>query len=191
MLELEDRTFHEEVLPWQAAVVYAFQSNPAESAEVTTITHSVSELSGLLEMSQTLVRSACIFWVSRRVLHEQTPDQYAVLERLPEGTDTVMSEQGHQQDATIAALADEAAAQALREQEEAQKVEQMAVYRQFIISMLTNQGAMPLPRIAMMLGIVVPGGFPFSNETLKDFLGALIRDGTLEIGHGGAYKMTS
>ena len=188
-LELEDRSFHEEVLPWQAVVVYAFQSAPPGGSAHAPVIHSVSELADMLEMSPTLVRSACIFWMSRRVLQEVSPDSYGVLERLPEGTDTVMSDQDHQQDASIAALADEAAAQAIKEQEEVHRVEQMAVYRQFIISMLTNQGAMPLPRIAMMLGIVVPGGFPFSNETLKDFLGALVREGTLEIGHGGAYKM--
>ena len=64
----------------------------------------------------------------------------------------------------------------------------MAVYHQFILSLLTNQGAMPLPRIVMMLGMVVPGGFPFSNEELKDFLTRMLKDGEVEIGAGGVYR---
>jgi anaphase-promoting complex subunit 2 len=64
----------------------------------------------------------------------------------------------------------------------------MVMYSQFVVSMLTNQGAMPLPRIAMMLGIVVPGGFPFSNEELREFLTSMVKGGRLELGHGGAYK---
>jgi anaphase-promoting complex subunit 2 len=89
------------------------------------------------------------------------------------------------------AAAAAAAAQAAKEAEEVERKGKMAMYHQFIVSMLTNQGAMPLPRIAMMLGIVVPGGFPFSNEELKEFLAGMVKEGVLEVGHGGAYKVAS
>jgi anaphase-promoting complex subunit 2 len=74
---------------------------------------------------------------------------------------------------------------------EADRQSKMALYAQFVVSMLTNQGAMPLPRIAMMLGIVVPGGFPFSNEELREFLNGMCKERVLEVGHGGVYKVVN
>ncbi|EXJ95326.1 anaphase-promoting complex subunit 2 [Capronia coronata CBS 617.96] len=209
-LELEDRVYQEEVLPWQAAVIYAFHDNsgevkadePVQTATVQK-TKTITDLTAELAMSPTLVRSACIFWVSKRILIEVRRDTFAVLETLPDDDDVVMmgdddtGRPGNRQkqqphDSAAAAVAAEvAAAQAAKEAEEAERKQKIAMYHQFIVSMLTNQGAMPLPRIAMMLGIVVPGGFPFSNEELKEFLAGMIRDGVLEVGHGGAYKVSS
>lgn len=181
-LQLEDRTVREDVLPYQATVVYAFGG-----AAGTPASKSVSELASELSMSPTLVRSACIFWVSKRVLADTGDDTFTVLESLPDGSDIVMADAGSKQDASAAA-AEAAAAQAAREAEEEERKQQMAMYHQFVVSMLTNQGAMPLPRIAMMLNIVVPGGFPFSNEELKEFLTSMVKDGQLEVGPGGNYK---
>ncbi len=187
-LDLADRIFREEVLPWQAAVIYAFQSESA--VESVGVLKSLEELVTELEMSHTLVRSACIFWTSKRILIP-TPgltDTYTVLETLPDGSSANQpSTQAAKNDAVAAA----ATADAVAEAAEAERQSQMALYSQFITSMLTNQGAMPLPRIAMMLGIVVPGGFPFSNEELREFLAAMCRDRLLEIGHGGVYKVVT
>ncbi|KAK5451487.1 hypothetical protein LTS15_008252 [Exophiala xenobiotica] len=194
-LELEDRVFQDEVLPWQAVVIYAFRDAAAAAGTETDsgqIRKNVEELSAELAMSPTLVRSACIFWVSKRILIESSMDSFAVLERLPDGTDTTMQDDTSRPDAASAvAAAAAAAAQAAKEAEEVERKGKMAMYHQFIVSMLTNQGAMPLPRIAMMLGIVVPGGFPFSNEELKEFLAGMVKEGVLEVGHGGAYKVAS
>jgi len=186
-LELEDRFFQGEVLPWQAAVIYAFQSESKD-----TVSKDVAKLASELDMSPTLVRSACIFWVSKRILIETTKDVFLVYEKLPDGDDINMDEDiGRSDTAAAAAAAEVAAAQAAKEAEEAERKQNMAMYHQFILSMLTNQGAMPLPRIAMMLGIVVPGGFPFSNEELKEFLASMVKDGALVVGNGGAYKVAS
>ncbi|ETN39272.1 uncharacterized protein HMPREF1541_05495 [Cyphellophora europaea CBS 101466] len=181
-LQLEDRTVRESVLPYQATVIYAFQDR-LESAGTKTVSEIATEQS----LSAVLVRSACIFWVSKRVLVEAGNDAFTVLETLPDGGDVVMADASGKQDASAAA-AEAAAAQAAREAEEEERRQKMAMYHQFVVSMLTNQGAMPLPRIAMMLNIVVPGGFPFSNEELKDFLGSMVKDGQLEVGPGGNYK---
>jgi len=183
-LELTDRVFHDEVSPFQASVIDAFQGEEGSS------TRSVADLASALNMSPTLVRSACIFWASKRILAETAKDVFSVLERLPDG-DTAMAADPSRPDAAAAAAAEAAAAQAAIEAEEAERKQKMAVYHQFVVSMLTNQGAMPLPRIAMMLGIVVPGGFPFGNEELKEFLGGMVKEGILELGHGGAYKVAS
>jgi anaphase-promoting complex subunit 2 len=184
-LELEDRVYQGEVLPWQAAVIYAFQEESEDP-----VSKDVTTLAAELNMSPTLVRSACIFWVSKRILMETSKDVFLVCEKLPDGSDAAMDEDiGRSDTAAAAAAAEVAAAQAAKEAEEAERKQNMAMYHQFILSMLTNQGAMPLPRIAMMLGIVVPGGFPFSNEELKEFLASMVKDGALVVGHGGAYKV--
>jgi len=190
-LELTDRTIHEHVSPWQASVIYAFQGDTAGEAE--SVRKTIASLSSSLEMSSTLVRSACIFWTSKRVLAESGPDTFSVLETLPTGSEALRS--AEQQPAAIsqaasaaAAAAAEAEAQAAREAEDEERTSEMAVYGQFIVSMVTNQGAMPLPRIAMMLNMVVPGGFNYGNEELKEFLGRMVKDGMLELGHNGAYK---
>ena len=191
-LDFEDRSITEEVAPYQATVIYAFQ----EQNSTRPVSKTVTELAEQLEMSPTLVRSACIFWLSKRVLHStSTPDKYIVIDRLSGFTgDVDMSDapvsvdQGTSQQV---AAAEQAAATAEQEAMEADKKAKMAVYQQFIISMLTNQGAMPIQRIHMMLGIVVPGGFPFSQEELKDFMAGMVKEGALERGAGGNYKATT
>ena len=67
-------------------------------------------------------------------------------------------------------------------------MEKMNVFWQYIVGMLTNQGTMPLPRIVMMLKFAVPGGFPYGNEELKEFLAKQVKEGRLEMA-GGNYKI--
>ena len=64
----------------------------------------------------------------------------------------------------------------------------MAMYWQYVVAMLTNQGPMPLGQIVTFLGVFVPGGFPFGSETMRDFLDGMVREGKLEVG-GGVYKI--
>jgi anaphase-promoting complex subunit 2 len=198
-LHLSDRVVSEEVLPYQASVIYAFESQ--------TSPLSITSLASQLEMSTTLARSACIFWLSRRVLTETTKDHFAVLENLPpdssssnpnttssdlQTTSSSNPTSNHPSataDAAAAAAAELASLAAAKEAAEHDRKQKMAMYHQFITSMLTNQGAMPLQRIAMMLGIVVPGGFPFSNEELKEFLAGMVKEGGLEVGMGGNYRV--
>ena len=182
-LELQDRTLKAEVLPWQAAVIHAFQSDSA-SPKLT-----VDQLAARLQMSRTLVLAALTFWSSQRILTHSisSPEEYTVLETLPLGPSSTQSHSQLPQESSTAAAAQAAAAAS--EAATAERASKMAMYAQFVTAMLTNQGAMPLPRIAMMLGIVVPGGFPFSNEELKEFLGQMCRERQLEVGHGGVYKV--
>lgn len=195
-LELGDRSFAEEVSTWQAAVIHAFHSDTDEPVSKT-----VSDLSTQLSMAASLVRSACLFWVSKRILSEVHRDTFRVLEFLPTedeqhstaapgltatkgGADSPSGDV-----ANAAAAAEAAAAAAAKESAEAAAMEKMNLYWQFIVGMLTNQGAMPLQRIVMMLKIVVPGGFPFSNEELREFLAGMVSRGKLEIVSGGNYKL--
>lgn len=205
-LDLEDRLYKDEVTTWQATVIYAFQSdesNPSPSSE--PVSKTVSELVQKLEMTPSLVRSACLFWVSKRILTEPQHDTFRVLEVLPpdQGTNnnnrntaattsasgTATNDPNSNTNAADAAEAEAAAA--AKESADAAASAKMNLYWQFIVGMLTNQGAMPLQRIVMMLKIVVPDGFPFSNEELREFLAGMVAKGKLEIVSGGSYRIVT
>ncbi|PGH01707.1 hypothetical protein AJ80_08974 [Polytolypa hystricis UAMH7299] len=210
-LDLEDRVFKDEVTTWQASVIYAFQSSSSSTNE-QPVSKTISELSQQLEMSASLVCSACLFWVSKRILVETQCDTFRVLEVILDEEDEASqlgesgadaatgasSSAGAQHagaagtntNSTAAAAAAEAAeAAAAKESADAAAMAKMDLYWQFIMGMLTNQGAMPLQRIIMMLKIAVPGGFPFSSEDLREFLGQMVVKGKLEILSGGNYKI--
>ncbi|OKL55759.1 hypothetical protein UA08_09018 [Talaromyces atroroseus] len=187
-LDLEDRVFTDEVTTWQATVIYAFQSETPSSSSNEPVTKTVMELAKTLNMSASLVRSACLFWVSKRILSEVQRDSFRVLEVLPSDDDHEMTT-GDEQEAISASAAEANAAAAAKETANAAAMEKMNLYWQFIVGMLTNQGAMPLQRIIMMLKIVVPGGFPFGNEELREFLAGMVAQGKLEIVGGGNYKI--
>lgn len=197
-LDLEDRTFTDEVTTWQASVIYAFQSSSTQPP-IQPATKTVAELCQQLEMSASLVRSACLFWVSKKILTEILQDTFRVLEVLPNkkehdsfGTANNINMDTPGNPPTVAraaAAANAAAAVAAKESADAATMEKMNLYWQFIVGMLTNQGALPLQRIVMMLKIAVPGGFPYSNEDLREFLAGMVSQGRLEIASGGNYKI--
>lgn len=194
-LDLDDRVFVDQVTTWQATVIYAFQSEPAEPS--TPATRTVTQLSQQLDMPAALVRSACLYWVSRRILTEVSRDTFRVLEALPnegatrDATKRVARKERASEsvDDTSIAATEAATAAAAKETAQTALMEKMNLYWQFIVGMLTNQGAMPLQRIVMMLKIAVPGGFPFSNEELRDFLAGMVAQGKLEVVAGGCYKL--
>ncbi|KAL8679931.1 MAG: hypothetical protein Q9186_003845 [Xanthomendoza sp. 1 TL-2023] len=191
-LDLEDRTVTESVQTWQASVIYAFQGE--ESGNARPAMKTVTELMSSLSMSESFVRNALTFWVGKLVLRPSSslPDTYHVLEILPQSAlHPCSSSSGMQSNFLTAAAAADAAtsapAAAVRSEEDIAQ-EKMEVFWQFVVGMLTNQGAMPLTRIVMMLKVVVPGGFPFGNEELKSFLEGRVREGKLEV-VGGQYKI--
>ncbi|QSS57056.1 anaphase-promoting complex subunit [Histoplasma capsulatum var. duboisii H88] len=215
-LDLEDRVFTAEVTTWQAAVIHAFQSPTPSPSQPFPVTKTVSELSQKLEMSPSLARSACLFWLSKRILTETQPDTFQVLEIIPgeedkngpphvggeaatvgpystgprtTGVGGTLSTKISSADAVAAAEAAEEAA--TKESADAASMARMDLYWQFIVGMLTNQGAMPLQRIIMMLKIVVPGGFPFGSEELREFLSQMVAKGRLEVVSGGSYKIVA
>ena len=184
-LQLEDRDVTEEVQTWQASVIYAFQDVDGDSS--TPASRTVQQLVDDLGMEETLVRNALTFWVGKLVLKESSASTYQVLETV---SDSDLNPAGGSAQATIAAAADaatSAAAPAIRSEEDV-ALEKMNVFWQFIVGMLTNQGAMPLQRIVMMLKFAVPGGFPFGSEELREFLGAMVDEGKVEL-IGGNYKI--
>ena len=206
-INLEDRTLVEEVGTWQASVIYAFSDSDASGAA----TRTVNGLAEQLEMEEELVRDALTFWVGKMVLVETGPSVYTVLETLPSATGTnasMRTSSGKPTNPSLlptkasAGLATSAATAsasisastststtttALRPPSSALKPEKskkMDMYWQFIKGMLTNQGPMNLQRIVMMLKIVIPGGFPFGNEALKEFLEGRMQAGEVDYEKG-------
>ena len=186
-LDFEDRTVSEEVQTWQASVIYAFQPSPSEDSSIP-ITRTYDFLSSTLEMTDSLLHNALTFWIGKLVLKQTStsPPTYTVIETL---SDEAAAQEGTTS-AAIAAAAESAtsatAAAVLSEHEVAQ--EKMEVYWQYVVGMLTNSGAMPLQQIVMMLKLTVPGGFPFGNEDLKEYLEGEVREGKLDFG-GGNYRI--
>ncbi|KAM0803621.1 hypothetical protein BDR22DRAFT_801479 [Usnea florida] len=186
-LDLEDRTVTEEVQTWQASVIYAFQPSRSEDPS-TPITRTFDDLIETLQMTNSLLHNALTFWIGKLVLKQTStsPLAYTVLETL---SDEDAAHPGTTS-AAIAAAAETATSAAapavLNEHEVVQ--EKMEVFWQYVVGMLTNGGPMPLQQIIMMLKLTVPGGFPFGNEELKDYLEGEVRGGKLDFA-GGVYRI--
>ncbi|KAH7095154.1 hypothetical protein FB567DRAFT_21611 [Paraphoma chrysanthemicola] len=176
-LDFDDRTEEfDHLTPWQVSVIYAFQPQPGEEHIAKKkgkagegISRNVSQLEDMLEMEPALVRQATAFWIGKSVLREISPDTYTVIESLPRKS----SQQAADEDAAAAAeeLAAVQAAQTTTVKSQMDVLnEKKDVYAAFIMGMLTNQGNMPASRIAMMMRMMVQGGFPFGVEEVKGLL---------------------
>lgn len=183
-LDLEDRTVIEEVQTWQASVIYAFQTPDATSS----ISKTVQQLTHELDMSESLVRNALNFWVSIFVLRETSPDTYHVLETLSSSEMDAGNMAQEVAAATAATVAATTTTTIMTAEDHAFQ-EKMGVFWQCVVAMLTNQGSMPLSQILAYLGVFIPGGFPFGNEVLRDFLDGKVQEGKLEVAQGGNYKI--
>ncbi|KAG0651002.1 Anaphase-promoting complex subunit 2 [Hyphodiscus hymeniophilus] len=175
-LELTDRTIVEEVLTWQATVIWAFESDEPGDVKL-----SVSQLVKSLEMSETIVRSALKFWSNKLVLQEGSKDVYTVLESLNQ-------EERARSNAQAAGSSRNTGETPMPAQHEG-TAEKMQMYWPFIQAMLTNSSSqMPLQQMAMMLKVLIAEGFPHSNEELQEFLGEKVTGGELEV-VGGKYRL--
>lgn len=182
-LELTDRKITEEVHTWQAAVIWAFQSDEPGDAVVR---RRVEELVARLEMDETLVRSALKFWVNKLVLQEVEKGVFSVLEILNQ-EDRARS--NAQAAASAAAAPDDGMEEAALMGDEGITAEKGQMYWQFIQGMLKNSSSqMALQQIAMMLKMLIADGFPYSNEELQVLLGAKVAEGELEFA-GGKYRL--
>lgn len=193
-LELKDRTEEfDHLTPWQVSVIYAFQPQPGEEwttsngrgkqrAQESSITRNVAQLEEMLEMDDMLVRQALAFWVGKSVLREISPssDTFSVIEKRSSSLT----------DNAAAAAAQEVAEVQAQQQAGAVKTqadlleEKKEVYMSFIFGMLTAQGSLPVGRIAMMMRMMVQGGFPFGVEEVKALLTEMEGQGKV-VGMGG------
>lgn len=187
-LEFDDRKEDfDNLTPWQISIVHAFQPQPGEEHIVAKkgegIARNVSQLEEMLEMDESLVRLALAFWTGKSVLRETAPSTYSVIESLPQKS----SQAAKDEDAAAAAeeLAAVQAAQTSTVKTQADLLmEKKDIYEAFIMGMLTNQGSMPCARIAMMMRMMVQGGFPFGVEEVRGLLGSMEGEGRV-VGLGG------
>ncbi|CAK7271290.1 hypothetical protein SEPCBS119000_004528 [Sporothrix epigloea] len=184
-LELQDRTVTVDCKTHEATVIYAFQGSEAETKK-GPVHRSVPELYDLLQMDDDLIVAALLFWQKQGVLRQdpRDPERYSVIEDLA----AAQAEEDAQPLETQASATGTAPSGPTKNQARADDA-QRTIYWQFIVGMLTNSAAsMPLAQIAMMMKMLMTGGFPWSNEELQDFLGEKIADGVLEV-VGGKYRL--
>ncbi|KAI3332299.1 Cullin family protein [Xylariaceae sp. AK1471] len=183
-LEFEDRTIVEEVRTYEAAVINAFSEENASS-------WTFEELWMKMQIDEDLLTTALQFWQKKHVLRKQIDDRYVVIERLSDVTEPPSA--GWSTAAapsTSAATADtiQTPRKAKPSMSEKEK-EKRTVYWQFIVGMLTNSSpAMPLNNISIMMKMLIPDGFPWSNEELQEFLAEKLGENELEL-VGGKYKL--
>lgn len=151
------------VSPEKASVVYLFQ----EKEE-----WAISDVCTQLEMKEPNARSALQFWCNRGVLYfKAAAEVYCVQKEQNETKQSV-----YNLEATSSA----------REESN----EEMRVYWSYIVGMLTNLGAIPVPKIHSFLKMLVPANTPYtkSMEELKTFLDAMVEEKKLVV-VDEAYKL--
>ncbi|GAP90269.1 putative cullin family protein [Rosellinia necatrix] len=182
-LELEDRTITADVRTYEAAVINAFGEENASG-------WTFEDLWMKLQIDEDLLTAALQLWENKDVLRKQRDGRYVVVERLSDVAESPLAGQ-YAAPSMSAATADASQTPPRRAKpgmSEKEK-EKRGVYWQFIVGMLTNSSpAMPLNNIAMMMKMLIPDGFPWSNEELQEFLAEKLGDGELEL-VGGKYKL--
>ncbi|KAI1128255.1 Cullin family protein [Nemania abortiva] len=184
-LEFEDRTIVEEVRTYEAAVINAFSEENGSS-------WTFEELWMKMQIDEDLLTAALQFWENKQVLRKQTDDRYVVIERLSDAVESTSAGRPSMgASLTSAATADiiQTSSRKAKSGMSEKEKEKRAVYWQFIVGMLTNSSpAMPLNNISMMMKMLIPDGFPWSNEELQEFLAEKLSEGELEL-VGGKYKL--
>ena len=159
-LELKDRVISETVEPLYAAVISFFDEDRHEGRQ------SASVIADEMEITVEDVIKALNFWIAKGVIRSapNDPSLFEVIE-----DEFPMAEGEASAGVEISSNAQNAMLIAPNAE----------VYANYIISMLTANGNLPITRIAMMLKMTMPGGFPFSKDDLVGFLDALVKAGKL------------
>ena len=174
-LELQDRVIAiDDATPAQAAVIDTFNTDDHDH-----FTSTLDTVVRQLGMEPAMARAALAFWVDKGVLRERPAGVYSVIECV---TDDDPTPEG------VSPAHVQTEPQMLDLPVDEEKLQQRMVVQQFIVGMLTNGGPMPSDRIMMMLGMLVPGGFSWNHEELREFLTTMKDQGRLKI-VGGAWAM--
>lgn len=202
-LDLEDRSVCIECKTFEAAVIYAFQDEEGDEEGTdgsTPLLRTAQDLQDRLQMDEELVLQALDFWETNKIItrYSSNPDTYVVLEHRdavptrpelhPSASAPAAMEGEHQvpgmppKPATVKRAGTTSAM-------DAKENERRSTYWNFIVGMLTNtMPSMPLGQMAMMMRMLIPDGFPWSDQTLQEFLTEKVELGELEIA-GGKYKL--
>ena len=161
-LELEDRVIQvPDATTWQAAVIYEFSSGSGGDK------WRIDQLAAQLNMDEALVKNALSFWSGKDVLRvDKKSGAYAIVENLDD-----LKDEGTPAPPTDPVFEVEEVTE--------EKKRERAIVEQFVLGMLTNGGPLPLEKVAVMLGLV-PGGFSWGKDELREFLARMRAEGKLE-----------
>ncbi|KLU87347.1 anaphase-promoting complex subunit 2 [Magnaporthiopsis poae ATCC 64411] len=188
-LELRDRTVSVECKTYEAAVIYAFQEEGGDQGG-GGVRKSFDELWPLLQMDEDLLREALEFWTAQGVLRRVGGDTFVVVESLQAEQEAAPADDNGDEEVPAGGNSSKpGAGGGGNSAVSKQRQQQETVHWQYIVGMLTNSAAsMPTAQIAMMMRMMIPGGLPWSNEELHEFLGAKVAAGELEV-VGGKYRL--
>ncbi|KAK4055575.1 hypothetical protein OIV83_000121 [Microbotryomycetes sp. JL201] len=167
-VQLKDRELTLDVTPLQAAVLELFSTQETWTTDDLSIE--------LMLMDTVSIRNALYFWNNQGVLKGLADDAWQLLE-VRDKTDQ----------AAPAHVIEEA--QEAIQSVEAQQVEQMRVFWQYIKGMLTNLGALPVSRIHSTLNMLVPTFKGKTMDELVAFLEAMSAEGLVEKTPAGSWKI--
>ncbi|SCV70983.1 BQ2448_3745 [Microbotryum intermedium] len=167
-VDLRDRSLTLDVTPLQASVLEVFQSQTVWTAE------SIGDELRIIDI--VAIRNVLYFWNNHGVLKSLPDDEWELLEFVDAATEKA------------AAHVIEEEAQAVQSVE-AQQIEQMRVYWQYIKGMLLNLGALPIARIHSTLNMLVPTYKGKTTDELVAFLDAMRIEGLVEKTTNGSWKI--
>ncbi|XP_072529315.1 anaphase-promoting complex subunit 2 [Salminus brasiliensis] len=173
-VELEDRTLSNlSVSPIHAAIILHFQDKG---------TWTLEELSGVLGVSQELVRRKLALWQQHGVVQEEAGGRYSILE--------TASSRERPERAVMLIDSDEEGDSNTATQSE-QREEKLQLFWAYVQAMLTNLESMTLERIHSMLRMFVatgPGVTEMDANELQAFLQKKVRDHQLIVS-AGVYRL--
>ncbi|KAK4057900.1 hypothetical protein OIO90_001119 [Microbotryomycetes sp. JL221] len=167
-VDLKDRSLTLDVTPLQSAVLEMFSQQEIWTTDDLSIE--------LMLMDMSMIRNALYFWNNK-----------GVLKQLPDDTWQLLEFKDAAEERAPAHVIEEA--QQAVQSVEAQQVEQMRIFWQYINGMLMNLGALPITRIHTTLNMLVPSYKGRTTDELVAFLEAMSAEGLVERTTAGSWKI--
>lgn len=184
-LEVEGQAFCENVSPLLAAVIYAFDEDLGGGRK------SCAAIANELEVGQADVMNALNFWMSKGIIRPAPPRpdgvilfEVWILDPLPGASITDNPTQVIEAMSLDQAAESAARTAATQEQNAMLTSPNAQLYSNYIKTMLTSNGNMPVARIAQLLKMTMTGGFSYSNDVLIEFLDSMVKEGLLRTKNG-------
>ncbi|KAL1888607.1 hypothetical protein Cpir12675_006108 [Ceratocystis pirilliformis] len=181
-LELESCTVAVECKTYVATVIYAFGDESQDSYRAEDrrpIKLTVDDLEIKLQMDTDYIEEALAFWVKHKVLRQVSDGAYVVTER----------EEGSTGGQPVDSSVEDGGISDGSKKPSSAHSEKGPIYWQFIVGMLTNSPtAMPLPRMTMMMRMLIPGGFAWTDEQFQEFMAEKVEADEAEL-VGGKYRL--
>ncbi|GAA5855220.1 hypothetical protein JCM5353_005046 [Sporobolomyces roseus] len=179
-IQLKDRSLTVDATPVQAAIIEMFTKQDTWAPDALQVELKLTDLA--------TVRNGLFFWNNLGVVKSTTTsssssvgdsDLWTLIEEQTEGGGVETDQVAHVIEEEKEAV----------QSVEAQGVEQMRVFWQFIQGMLTNLGALPIARIHQTLNMLAPGYKGKTTDELKALLEAVEAEGLVRKTPSGSWKI--